>query len=36
MNIPIAKINQLTYLEVIDKIIELNTQARDFWTDALG
>ncbi|MCM3360940.1 hypothetical protein [Niallia sp. MER TA 168] len=36
MNIPIAKINQLTYLEVIDKIIELNKHARDFWSDALG
>ena len=36
MNIPVSKINKLTYLEVVDKIIELNKHARDFWSDALG
>lgn len=36
MNIPISKLNQLTYLEVVDKFIELNKHARDFWSDALG
>lgn len=36
MNIPISKINKLTYLEAVDKIIELNKHAKDFWSDALG
>ncbi|MFL8936245.1 hypothetical protein ACKA06_05530 [Rossellomorea oryzaecorticis] len=36
MNISITNINQLTYLEVVDKIIELNKHVRDFWSNALG
>ncbi|MCT2537258.1 hypothetical protein NC661_14625 [Aquibacillus koreensis] len=36
MDNPISKINQLTYLEVVDKIIELNKDVKDFWSEALG
>lgn len=32
----ISKIHQLTYLEVVGKIIELNEHTKDFWSESLG
>lgn len=34
--IDVNKLNQMTYTETVEKLIDLNTHARDFWSNALG